>query len=240
MRTPTLFCALIVVFLLLGLGQKLYELRARGSDPLRRAVCLCLASLAAATIAQLFGEEIDDVGLAHLVNAISDVGAMIAAHAGRLFLIHVNHPARLARMRARRSHPTLLVALIAVVILFIAFPAPSTEPSYTEGVYFYVYICYLAGRCRPCVFAAIPAATVAASAVVWISSSDSPARRARVAAVWVTRGSRYGRSASWPSRISTTWRYSQNPTSRCHHRRFVGAGGARASSGLVCWSASQA
>lgn len=144
----SLLCAVVAVILVAGFGQKVYELRRRRDDPVRRAVCLCLAGLAVATIVQLFADAIDDaIGVAHLADVTSDACAMVAAHAGRLFLAHVSHPAGVARVRVRRSQAGLAAALAAVAVLFLACPLPRTEPSpggRTDAVYFYVYIWYVA------------------------------------------------------------------------------------------------
>jgi hypothetical protein len=146
MSARTLSCVIVAVVLLLGLGQKLYELHARGADPLRRSMCACVAALWAATAAQLFAAAIDGrTGIGHLADVISDACAMIAAHAGRLGLIYVSHPAHEARLRTRRCHLAMMLALAAVVVLFFVFP-PRAEPSpwhRTDAVYLYVYIWFV-------------------------------------------------------------------------------------------------
>jgi hypothetical protein len=143
---PTLACMIVAIVLLAGLGQKLYELHARGADPLRRSMCACVAALLAATAAQLFAAAIDGhTGIGHLADVISDACAMIAAHAGRLCLIYVSHPAHEARLRTRRHYLAMMLALAAVVVLFFLFPPPA-EPSRwhrTDAVYLYVYILFV-------------------------------------------------------------------------------------------------
>jgi hypothetical protein len=146
MSAPAVPCVIVAVVLLLGLAQKLYELRARGADPLRRSMCACVAALWAATVAQLFAAAIDGhTGIGHLADVISDACAMIAAHAGRLCLIYVSHPAHEARPRTRRCHLAMILALATVVVLFLVFP-PRAEPlpwHRTDAVYLYVYILFV-------------------------------------------------------------------------------------------------
>jgi hypothetical protein len=144
---PALPYVIVEAILLLGLAQKLLELRGQPGDPLRRAVCVCLAGLAVTPITQLFAQAVDDAtGVVHLAEATSDVAAMVAACAGQLFLVHVTYPAASARARASRRYTLLAAALGAVVVLFLAFPpAPAARPGgHTDPTYFYVYIGYVA------------------------------------------------------------------------------------------------
>lgn len=143
MSAPTLSCLIVAVVLFLGLAQKLYELRAREADPLRRAMCACVAALWAATAAQLFAAAIDGhTGMGHLADVISDACAMTAAHAGRLCLVYISHPAHEARPRTRLHHLAILLALAAVVVLYFVFPARAEPLPWhrTDAVYLYVYI----------------------------------------------------------------------------------------------------
>lgn len=132
--------------LFLGLAQKLWELRVRGDDPVRRAICGCLASLALATTVQAFSGAIDaGGGVPHLAEVLSDAAAMAAAGAGRVFLLHVSYPAPVAGVRARRLYTGLAAAVATVAVLFVAV-APETAPPHAgeDSVYFYVYIWYVA------------------------------------------------------------------------------------------------
>ncbi|MGI5229981.1 MAB_1171c family putative transporter [Actinoallomurus sp. CA-142502] len=147
MSTPVLPYVIITGLLLCGLAQKLYGLRRRRDDPVRWAVCFCLASLTMATAVQWFTGAIDErTGVPHLADALSDVGAMCAAGAGRVFLTHVYYPASSARVRARRSYVGLAAAVVMVAVLFVAVPPePDTGRSGThvDAVYLYVYIWYI-------------------------------------------------------------------------------------------------
>lgn len=146
MSTPALPYVVVTGLLVLGLAQKLYGLRGRWDDPIRRSVCVCLASLALATTVQMFTVAIDErSGVPYLAEVLSDAGAMIAAGAGRVFLIHVNYRAPSARIWVRGRYAGLATALAAVAILFLAAPpAPHRIGEYTPAVYFYVYIWYVA------------------------------------------------------------------------------------------------
>lgn len=139
---------IVTGLLLFGLAQKLYGLRRRRDDPVRWAVCFCLASLTMATAVQWFTDAIDESsGVPHLADALSDVGAMCAAGAGRVFLTHVYYPASSARVRARRSYMGLAAAVVMVVVLFVAVPPePDTgrSGSHVDAVYLYVYVWYIA------------------------------------------------------------------------------------------------
>jgi hypothetical protein len=145
MSTPALPYMIVTGLLLLGLVQKLFALRGRWDDPIRRAMCFCLASLALATTVQAFTVAIDDgSGVPYLAEALSDAFAMIAAGAGRVFLIHVNYRAPVARIRARGRYVGLAATLVAVTVLFVLLPPrPDPRHAYTAAVYFYVYICYV-------------------------------------------------------------------------------------------------
>jgi hypothetical protein len=146
MSASTASCAIVAAVLLLGLGQKLYELHARGADPLRRSMCACVTALGAATAAQLFAAALDGrTGAGHLADVTSDACAMIAAHAGRLCLIYLSHPVHEARLRTRRYHLALTLALAAVAVLFFAFPPRAEPPPWhrTDAVYLYVYIWFV-------------------------------------------------------------------------------------------------
>ncbi|GAA4488758.1 hypothetical protein GCM10023191_018540 [Actinoallomurus oryzae] len=148
MSTPVLPYLVITGLLLFGLAQKLYGLRRRRDDPVRWAVCFCLASLAMATAFQWFTDAIDEgSGVPHLADALSDVGAMCAAGAGRVFLIHVYYPVSSARVRARRSYAGLAAAVVMVAVLFVAVPPePDTghAGAHVDAVYLYVYVWYIA------------------------------------------------------------------------------------------------
>jgi hypothetical protein len=140
-NTPSLPYVLVAVVLLVGLTQRLYGLVYHRHDPLRRAVCVFLAGLLAATVMQIFSDDVDGVtGVPHLGAALSDAGAMVAACAGRLFLLYVNHDASEARFRARRRYAGLAAALAAAVVLFLAVPP---RPGQECPVYFAVYIWYV-------------------------------------------------------------------------------------------------
>lgn len=145
MSTPAAPYMIVGGLLYLGLAQKLWELRVRGDDPVRRAICACLASLALATTVQTFSGAVDArSGVPHLAEVLSDTAAMTAAGAGRVFLLHVNYPAPSA-MVARRRYTGLAAAVATVAILFVAVPPESAPPSCGEdSVYFYVYIWYIA------------------------------------------------------------------------------------------------
>jgi hypothetical protein len=145
--TPTELTGLPVsAILLLGAVQKGRELWRDRGNPLRRAVFVCLASLAAATIFQLCTSTIDAwTGVARLGKIFSDIAAMTAACAGRLFLIHVNYPPPIARRRRRRRYVEYLVAVAAYIALFAVLP-PGRDPlgRPAQPVAYYAYICYLA------------------------------------------------------------------------------------------------
>jgi hypothetical protein len=146
MSEPVLPYVIVATILLLGLTQKLWELRRSPRDPARRAVCACLAGLSAAPIVQLFAVAIDNgTGVAHLAEMTSDAAAMIAACAGQVFLIHITYPALSVPTRARRRRLGLVAALAAVVILFAATPpATAHRPGNdSDAVYMYVYISYV-------------------------------------------------------------------------------------------------
>jgi hypothetical protein len=146
--TPVLPYLIVTALLLSGLAQKLYGLRRRRDDPVRWAVCLCLASLTMATAVQWFTDSIDESsGVPHLADALSDVGAMCAAGAGRVFLIHVYYPASSARVRARRSYAGLAAAVVMVAVLFVAVPPKAgtgSSEAHVDAVYLYVYVWYVA------------------------------------------------------------------------------------------------
>lgn len=146
MTTPAVPYVIVGGLLFLGLAQKLRELRVRGDDPLRRASCACLASLALATTVQAFSGTIDaGSGVPHFAEVLSDAAAMTAACAGRVFLLHVNYPAPSAGVRARRRYAGLAAAVATVAVLFVAMPPETAPPSAGEdSVYFYVYIGYVA------------------------------------------------------------------------------------------------
>jgi hypothetical protein len=145
--SPALPFVLVSIVLLIGLTQRLYALALDPGDPLRRAVCVILAGLLLATVAQLFTEAIDEgTGVVHLGWALADAGAMISACAGRLFLLNVDHAAAEVRDRARRCYLGLVVALVAATLLFVAFPA---RPGQEAPVYDVVYIAYVASVLAP-------------------------------------------------------------------------------------------
>jgi hypothetical protein len=142
MTEPALPYALISAVLLVGLAQRLYALARDPADPLRRAICVVLAGLLLATVVQMFAAAIDGTtGVVHLSWALADVGAMVSACAGRLFLLHVDHPAAEVRDRARRRYLGLGAALAAATLLFVAFPP---RPGEEAPFYDVVYIAYVA------------------------------------------------------------------------------------------------
>lgn len=142
MTGPALPYVIIAIVLLTGLAQKVYGLLKRRDDPSRRAVCICLAGLFAATVAQLATPAIDAATGLALGEAASDAGAMTAACAGRLFMIRIRYSAPIARERSRRCYAGLALALSAAALLFLAFP-PDPD-SGRDPVYFAVYIGYVA------------------------------------------------------------------------------------------------
>jgi hypothetical protein len=142
MTEPALPYVLISAVLLVGLAQRLYALARDPTDPLRRAICVVLAGLLLATVVQLFTAALDGAtGVVHLSWALADVGAMVSACAGQLFLLHVDHPAAEVRDRARRRYLGLAAALAAAVLLFVAFPP---RPGQEAPFYDVVYIGYVA------------------------------------------------------------------------------------------------
>lgn len=129
------------VILLVGLTQRFYQLAQSPRDPVRRAICACLAGLLVGTAAQVATPPIDAAtGVVQLGNVLSDGGAIVAACAGRVFFVHVNLPFAEARMRVRRCLLGLLAALAAVAVLFVLFPP---RPSQQSPVYTCVYIWYV-------------------------------------------------------------------------------------------------
>jgi hypothetical protein len=141
--SPALPYAVIAAVLLVGLAQRLYALARDPADPLRRAVCVVLAGLLLATVAQLFTRMIDAAtGVVHLGWALADAGAMVSACAGRIFLLHVEHAVADIGNRARRRYAGLAVALGAAALLFVAFPP---RPGQEAPVYDLVYIGYVGG-----------------------------------------------------------------------------------------------
>jgi hypothetical protein len=141
MAQPALPYVLIATALLIGLTQRLYALCCDPHDRLRRAVCLLLGGLLAATVAQLFAEDIDKAtGVLHLGAALSDAGAMTTACAGRLFLLYLDHAELDVRRRALRRYAGLGAALAAAAVLFVLFPP---RPGQENPVYLIVYIGYL-------------------------------------------------------------------------------------------------
>jgi hypothetical protein len=140
--SPALPYLLISAVLLVGLVQRSRALARDPSDPLRRAVCLVLAGLLLATVAQLFAGAIDRAtGAVHLGWVLADAGAMVSGCAGRLFLLHVDHPADEVRHRARRRYAGLVAALGAVALLFVAVPP---RPGQEAPLYDVVYLAYIA------------------------------------------------------------------------------------------------
>ena len=141
MTTASLPFVVVAVVLLVGLVQRLYALLCDRRDPLRRAVCVVLAGLLLASVAQLFSAPVDRAtGVVHLGAALSDAGAMIAACAGRLFLLHVDRAQPDVGGRGMRCYANLAVALGAMVALFVAFPP---RPGQHAPVYVAVYIAYV-------------------------------------------------------------------------------------------------
>ncbi|MBO0805847.1 MAG: hypothetical protein J2P25_22590, partial [Nocardiopsaceae bacterium] len=133
--------AVVAVVLLTAVAFRMRERHRGGSRPGRNAVCVCLTGLCAGTAAQAFADTIDaGVGITHLAEAMADVGAMTAAHAGRVFFVTVNFPARAALPRLRRCRMGLVAALSAFTVLFFAFPPPPRPQA--EGLFFVVYIAY--------------------------------------------------------------------------------------------------
>jgi uncharacterized protein DUF6545 len=141
MTGPSLPDVLVAVVLLVGLTLRLYGLIYHRHDPIRRAVCVFLAGLFAASVTQIFAADIDRAaGVPHLGAALSDASAMIAACAGRLFLLYVNHDAPAAGAMAGRRYAGLGAALAAATILFLAVPP---RPGQESPIYFAVYIVYV-------------------------------------------------------------------------------------------------
>ncbi|MFL6120062.1 MAB_1171c family putative transporter [Actinophytocola sp.] len=153
MTTPSLPYVLVAVVLLVGLTQRLYGLAHHPRDPLRRVVCVFLAGMLAATVAQIFSDAIDrGSGVPRLGAALSDAGAMVAACTGRLFLLYVNHDGPEARARSPRRYAGLAAALGAAALLFLAVPPKADQHT---PLYFAVYIWYvgitMVSTCSLCV-----------------------------------------------------------------------------------------
>ncbi|WIV59226.1 MAB_1171c family putative transporter [Amycolatopsis nalaikhensis] len=137
----------IAVVLLIGLTQRIYAMLSDRRDPLRRAVCVILAGLLLATVAQLFSDPVDRAtGVVHFGATLSDAGAMIAACAGRLFLVHVDRARPEVGNRGLRCYASLAAALAAAAALFLLFPP---QPGQRAPVYVAVYIAYIANVLIP-------------------------------------------------------------------------------------------
>lgn len=145
MKACALPYLIVGIVLLFGLTLKACELCRHRDNPFLTSICIFLASLTTAVLAQAVTNTIASPALSRGGEMLSDVAAMAAGCAGRTFLIHVHDLASAAR--TRRCYLWWAAASAAFVVLFLALP-PSrvTGPTgkHTETVAYYVYFWYLA------------------------------------------------------------------------------------------------